>query len=429
MPVAPGVLTPHKLPPRISFLISAQFFSALADNALLIVTIALLIEQGLPAWWAPLLKFGFTLSYVLLAPFVGPMADAIPKARLMAWMNGLKAVGVAGLLLGWHPALAFAVVGLAAAIYAPAKYGLVTEWVKPAQLVAANAWLEVSVVGAALLGAVLGGLLVSPWWLALLGWSGITLSVLTSAYTASLLTLLGVYALAGLFNLGVPDSGATYPPGQHHPWVLVREFWQANGRLWTDSDGGLSLAVTTLFWGLGATLQLAVLRWAEEVLALPLDLAAYLQAAVALGVVVGAAAAGRWVPLHQARRLVGLGVLLGVLIAAVAISRSLLVALPLLVLVGATGGVLVVPLNALLQHRGCQLLSAGRSIAVQGFNENASVLVMLALYALMLGVEVSVVSFISFLGLAIALAMVLLVARERRRALQDAASFVSPSAH
>jgi MFS transporter, LPLT family, lysophospholipid transporter len=419
MPLAPGVLTHQKLPPRISLLISAQFFSALADNALLIVTIALLMEQSLPVWWAPLLKFGFTLSYVLLAPFVGPIADAMPKARLMAWMNGLKAVGVAGLLLGWHPALAFAVVGLAAAIYAPAKYGLVTEWVKPAQLVAANAWLEVSVVGAALLGAVLGGLLVSPWWLAWLGLSGDVWGLLTSSYTASLLALLGVYALAGLLNLGVPDSGATYPRSHRHPGVLMREFWQANRKLWADAQGGLSLAVTTLFWGLGATLQFAVLRWAADVLVLPLDQAAYLQAAVAVGVVVGAAAAGRWVPLHQARRMVGLGVLLGGLIAAVAVSGSLMVALPLLVLLGATGGLLVVPLNALLQHRGYQLLSAGRSIAVQGFNENASVLVMLALYALVLHAQVSVVTFISFFGLAIAMAMALLAARERRRALQQ----------
>ena len=277
-------------------------------------------------------------------------------------------------------------------------------------------------------GMVLGGLLVSPWWLALFGFSGSVLTLLASVYTASLLTLLGVYALAGLLNLGVPDSGATYPPSHRRPWVLVCEFWQANRKLWADAQGGLSLAVTTLFWGLGATLQFAVLRWASDVLALPLDQAAYLQAAVAVGVVVGAGAAGRWVPLHQARRLVGLGVLLGGLIAAVAISRSLTVALPLLVLVGATGGLLVVPLNALLQHRGYQLLSAGRSIAVQGFNENASVLVMLALYALMLSSDVSVVRFISFFGLAIAIAMAMLVVREWRRALREHASLAPPPA-
>lgn len=428
MPLESGASISRRLPSRLGLLIAAQFFSALADNAVLIVTIALLMEQNLPAWWAPLLKFGFTVSYVVLAPFVGPIADAIPKARLMASMNGLKAVGVAGLLLGWHPALAFAVVGLAAAIYAPAKYGLVTEWVQPAQLVAANAWFEVSVVGAVLLGAVLGGLLVSPWWLAQLGFFGNALGWLNSVYSASLIALLGVYALAGVLNLGVPDSGATYPQSRRHPWVLVREFWQANRKLWADSDGGLSLAVTTLFWGLGATLQFAVLRWAADVLDLPLDQAAYLQAAVAVGVVLGATAAGRWVPLHQARRMVGLGVLLGGLIVAVAISRSLMVALPLLVLVGATGGLLVVPLNALLQHRGYQLLTAGRSIAVQGFNENASVLVMLALYALMIHAQVSVVSFISFFGLGIALAMALLAARERRRALREHASLASPHA-
>ncbi|MFM2448076.1 MAG: hypothetical protein RIS44_526 [Pseudomonadota bacterium] len=420
MPLAPSAQNGRPLPPRLGLLIGAQFFSALADNALLIVTIALLIEQGLPAWWAPLLKLGFTLSYVLLAPFVGPIADAIPKARLMAWMNGLKAVGVLGLLGGWHPALAFAVVGLAAAIYAPAKYGLVTEWVQPDQLVAANAWFEVSVVGAALLGAVLGGLLVSPWCLAQFGLVGVWSDSLPSVYSGSLMGLLLVYAVAGVLNLGVPDSGATYPPSHQHPQTLVREFWQANRTLWADRDGGLSLAVTTLFWGLGATLQFAVLRWAADVLYLPLDQAAYLQAAVAVGVVVGAGAAGRWVPLHQAHRLLGVGVLLGGLVAAVASSRSLTVALPLLVLVGAAGGLLVVPLNALLQHRGYQLLSAGRSVAVQGFNENASVLVMLGLYALMLAADMSVVTFITVFGVAIGLAMALLMVRERQRDLRAA---------
>jgi MFS transporter, LPLT family, lysophospholipid transporter len=416
MLLAPGAQKIHSLPPRLGLLIAAQFFSALADNALLIVTMALLIEQGFPPWWAPLLKLGFTLSYVLLAPFVGPLADAVPKARLMAWMNGLKAVGVVGLLAGWHPALAFAVVGLGAAIYAPAKYGLVTEWVRPAQLVAANAWLEVSVVAAALLGAVLGGLLVSPWWFTQLEFFSPLTGLLESALTGSLFALLLVYALAGVLNLGVPDSGATYAPSSRQPLTLVREFWQSNRTLWADRDGGLSLAVTTLFWGLGATLQFAVLRWAADVLQLPLDQAAYLQAAVAVGVVVGAGAAGRWVPLHQARRLLWLGVVLGGLIALVASSRSLTVALPLLVAIGVTGGLLVVPLNALLQHRGYTLLTAGRSIAVQGFNENASVLFMLTLYALMLGSDMPVATFITFFGLAIALAMALLMLRERLRA-------------
>lgn len=396
-------------------LIAAQFSSALADNALLIVTIALLHERGLAPWLAPMLKFGFTLAYVLLAPFVGPLADACPKARLMAWMNGLKMVGVALLLGGVHPVLGFSVVGLGAAAYAPAKYGLVTEMVRPSQLVAANGWIEVSVVCAVLAGTMLGGLLVSPWWLQTAAAQALREPGGGSALTLSLLAVLGCHALAALLNRGVPDSGARYPASRLHAGVLVREFWRDNLKLWRDREGALSLAVTTLFWGVGATLQFIVLRWADEALQLPLAQAAWLQGVVALGVIAGAAAAGRWVPLHAARRMLVCGVLLGLAMPLLAPLSSLGAAVPLLVAVGAVGGLLVVPLNALLQHRGCQLLSAGRSIAVQGFNENASILLMLAAYAAMLVLELPLVLLMSGFGLGIAAAIALLMWREWRR--------------
>ena len=242
------------MPAGFRLLIAAQFASALADNALLIVTIALLQVQGLPGWWAPMLKFGFTISYVLLAPFVGPLADAFPKARLMAWMNGVKVVDVMALLLGAHPVLAFAIVGFGAAAYAPAKYGLITELVAAEPLVAANGWLEVSVVCTALIGTVFGGLLVSPWVLesALTLWlrQAIEATAMIDAIVlrVSLLALLSVYALAGVLNVGVPDSGARYPASRIHPIALTDEFWRAHRTLWRDRDGGLSLAVTTIFW-------------------------------------------------------------------------------------------------------------------------------------------------------------------------------------
>lgn len=392
------------LPPGFRPLLAAQFLSALADNALLIVTIALLERRGLPVWWAPLLKLGFTASYVLLAPVVGPLADAIPKGRLMAWMNGLKIVGATGLLAGVHPVLAYAVVGLGAAAYAPAKYGLVTELVAPRDLVAANGWLEVSVVCAVLLGTALGGLLVSTLWPPFAG---------GPLLASSLAAVLVLYAGASLANLAVPDSGARYAAGAIHPIALARDFAAANGTLWRDRDGGLSLAVTTLFWGVGATLQFVVLRWSADVLGLTLDRAAYLQAAVAVGVIAGAAAAGRWVALAHAKRMLAAGVVLGLMLPLVAQVRDVALATVLLGLTGAVGGLLVVPLNALLQHRGCQLLSAGRSIAVQGFNENASILVMLAAYTLLLALDVAIVPLMWGLGLAVAAGMAALMAWRR----------------
>ena len=397
------------MPPGFFLIIAAQFASALADNALLIVTIALLSEQGLPVWWAPLLKFVFTISYVVLAPFVGPLADAFPKARLMAWMNGVKMLGVLALLLGVNPLLAFAIAGLGAAAYAPAKYGLITEIVGPQGLVRANGWLEVSIVCAALLGAVLGGLLVNVAVLdglhTLLGDGGL---LGASRLAPSMLLLLLVYTLAGLLNLGIPRSGARYPATALDPLVLIHDFIRANRTLWRDRQGGLSLAVTTIFWGLGATLQFVVLKWAGDVLHLPLDQSAYLQAAVAIGVVVGAASAGRWVALDQARRVLPAGVLLGLMMPIVAQVSVLWLAILMLAFVGMVGGILVVPLNALLQHRGFTLLSAGRSVAVQGFNENLSVLCMLGLYAALVAAEVPIVPLMALFGLSIAMAMALL---------------------
>ena len=410
----------HGLPQGFKLLIATQFSSALADNALLIVTIALLAEHQMPGWWAPLLKFGFTLSYVLLAPFVGPLADAAPKARLMTWMNAVKCAGALALMLSMNPVLAFIVVGFGAAAYAPCKYGLITELVAPEYLVAANGWLEVSVVCAALLGTVLGGALVSPWWLdstgvqqvlGLLAWAGVPD---LSALDGSLCVLLSIYAVAGLFNLGVPESGARYPASHIHPMRLLREFVRDHLKLWRDPDGGLSLAVTTIFWGLGATLQFAVLRWAADVLHLPLERAAYLQAAVAMGVILGATMAGRHVPLSRARQMLPAGVALGLLMALVARVDSLALAIPLLMVVGAVGGLLVVPLNALLQHRGHQLLSAGRSIAVQGCSENASILGMLAGYASLIALELPIVPLMGAFGFVIAGAMLLLMRRARR---------------
>lgn len=408
-------LTGSCLPRGFGLVIGAQFTSALADNALLIVAIALLSQQGFAPWWAPLLKFGFMLAYVVLAPWVGPLADAFAKGRVMAAMNVVKMGGLVLLTFGLHPVAALAVVGLGAAAYAPAKYGLITEMAAPEALVKANGWIEISVVSAALLGAVLGGALVSPQWLA----SGMAAfcdgwNLPADKLTGSLAALLVIYAASSLLNAGIADSGKRQRSVAHDPATLLREFRAANRKLWRDREGGLCLAATTLFWGVGATLQFAVLRWAGEALALPLSQAAYLQAAVAVGVIAGAAAAGRWLALHQARHGLWAGVALGLLMPVVAQVSDVGLAALVLALVGAVGGAMVVPLNALLQHRGATLLSAGRSIAVQGFNENLSVLAMLAAYAGCEAAGLPIGLTLSGLGLLVALTIAVLIAVDAR---------------
>ena len=407
------------MPRGFHLLMAAQFASALADNALLIVAIAVLHAQGLPPWWAPLLKFALVFCYVALAPLLGPLADAMPKARLMAWMNGVKIIGLLAMAAGVHPVAAFAIVGFGAAAYAPAKYGLVTEIVPPARLVAANGWIEVTVVCAVLLGTVLGGALVTD----VLRGSAASQALREAMpgvglgaggdLTLSIVAVLAIYALAALLNLGVPASGARYPRASIHPVALLSDFARANVTLWRDRDGGYSLAVTSFLWGAGATLQFAVLRWATDVHGLGLDRAAVLQGLVALGVIAGAALAGRLFGLDDARRLLPVGIGLGLLVPAVASAPTLGVALPMLVVIGALAGALVVPMNALLQHRGHRVLSAGRSIAVQGFNENLSVLAMLAAYAALLGAEVPIVTLMWGFGILITSALGALWWRQR----------------
>lgn len=373
------------MPKGFYFLMGAQFASGLADNALLILGIYLLNEQGYPLWWAPLLKFSLTLSYVLLAWVVGPLADAFPKSKLMACMNALKMVGVVLLLAGVQPLCAFALIGFAASVYAPAKYGLATQAVPPRYLVRANAWIEVSMVLSVIFGIALGG--------ALTGLSEVSEAMTWGIHTQTapaLTVVMGVYVIAALLNVGLlplDRRGAIAPLSLRA--MRMSTFWKSNQTLWRDPLGGVSLYVTTLYWGVGAVVQFAVLVWAQDSLGMSLKSGAYLQALVAVGVVVGAYLAGRMFKLHAARQALPWGLLLAVLLPVIVNLSVLWMAIPLLLCVGVAGGMLLVPMNALLQHRGIQVLSPGRSIAVQGFNENLCVLLMLAAYSALLAFEVS----------------------------------------
>ena len=396
-------------------LMVTQFVSALADNALLLVAMALLMAQGQAAFWIPWLKLMFTLSYVVLGPWVGVWADNWPKQIVMMVANSVKAVACLGMLLGVDPLLAFALVGVGAAAYAPAKYGLVTELAQPEELVSANAWIEISTVSAVLLGVVLGGALVSTTWLNWGAYMGIqSLALPNSTFSASLIALLCMYGLAALLNSWIPGSGKSY---ERVDWAwssVWKACWQDQRTLWRDPLGGVSLSVTTLFWGVGATLQLIVLAWAQQKLHLNLSQAAYLQAATAVGVVVGAALAAKTVSLHKATSVLGMGIALGLLLPLMLWVTEWQTAALLTAAIGVVGGFFVVPMNALLQHRGVTLLSAGRSIAVQNMNENASILLMMAGYSLMLYVQAELSVLVTVFSVAVTLGMSTVVWRYRR---------------
>lgn len=378
------------MPKGFYYLISAQFASALADNALLILGIYFLNEQGYPGWWAPLLKFSLTLSYVVLASLVGPVADAFPKNQLMAVMNCIKMMGVVMLLSGVHPVFAFALIGLAASVYAPSKYGLVTESVASGLLVRANAWLEVSIVLSVILGVAVGGALVGlsdglPSDAFGFNFSGCDLLPIQTKTMPAMALIVCVYLVAALLNMGIRPM-ARQTQLQPLKWQSCRfsSFWKMNQTVWTDPLGGISLYITTLYWGVGAVVQFAVLVWADQSLGLSLKSGSFLQALVAVGVIVGAFSSGYLFKLHSARQAIPWGLMIAILLPITVSITELHLAVFLLLGVGFSGGILLVPMNALLQHRGMRALSAGRSIAVQGFNENLCVLLMLSAYSALL---------------------------------------------
>jgi MFS transporter, LPLT family, lysophospholipid transporter len=414
-------------------IMAAQFLSSLADNALLIAAIALLRDIQAPAWMTPMLKLFFVLSYVALAAFVGAFADSFPKARVMFITNMIKIGGCMMMFLGAHPLLAYAVVGFGAAAYSPAKYGIVTELLPPEKLVVANGWIEGLTVTSIIIGFLIGGVLidrnVAAWLLARdvpIVDMGIDLPA-----EAAITVIVWIYVAAAAINLMIVDTGARYARQHVHPWKLLVGFVHCCKVLWRDKLGQISLAVTTLFWGAGATLQFILLKWAEIVLGLDLARAAILQAVVAVGITMGAVYAAATVPLKKAMCVLPVGIAMGVIVAGAAfyspamvpegairlgsISTSyfLLIACGILVLIGMLAGYFVVPMNALLQHRGYVLLSAGHSIAVQNFNENLSILVMLGLYAILVWLNLGIQTVMLLFGVFVAVTMFLVLLRHQ----------------
>jgi MFS family permease len=413
---------------------AAQFFSSLADNALLIAAISLLHERHAIDATRPMLKLFFFVSYVALAAFVGAFADSRPKGRVMFYTNGIKLAGGALMLIGINPLIAYAVIGFGAAAYSPAKYGIVTELLPPERLVAANGWIETLTVASIVLGSSVGGLLVyPPVAAAILGAlapaMGAGPAPGASIVAIGLICLL--YGVAALINLCIPDTGVRYAPQNLSPLAMVRAFGRCVRTLWTDRLGQISLAVTTLFWGAGATLQLLVIDWSQHALGMGLSRAAVLQSVTTIGVAAGAITAATRVTLRQSFSVLPFGIAMGLVVVAISfvdfrlfppggltigtmvVGWATLTAGALMMMVGALAGYFIVPMNALLQHRGYVLLSAGNSIAVQNFNENLGILVMSGIYTVLVLSGISARVTMVLFGLFVAGTMALVIARHR----------------
>jgi len=385
-------------------IMAAQFFSSLADNALFIAAVELLRSSKAPTWQAAALVPMFALFYVVLAPFVGAFADSRPKGQVMFISNAIKVVGCLMMLFGSHPLLSYAIVGLGAAAYSPAKYGILTELLPPSQLVKANGWIEGLTIASIILGILLGGQLV-----------GATVSAhflafdlplidtgIDTAPEGAIFLLIFVYMVAAWFNLRIPLTGVEMRPIPKNALELVPDFWSCNSRLWRDKLGQISLATTTLFWGVSGNLRYIILAWSAAALGYSTTQASSLTGVVALGTALGAVLASMRMKLDRATTVMPLGILMGLLVIAMNFISNVWVAAPFLILLGALGGYLVVPMNALLQHRGHNLMGAGRSIAVQNFNEQACILGLGAFYSLSAGLGMSAFGAITAFGVVVA---------------------------
>ena len=394
-------------------IMAAQFFSSLADNALLIAAIALLQQRNEPDWMTPALQQCFVVSYVVLAPLVCAFADSMPKGRVMLITNGIKVLGCFMMLASVHPLAAYAVVGFGAAAYSPAKYGILTELLPARQLVVANGWIEGTTVGSIILGVLIGGLLISEKVSTMmLGFDIPHIDTgIDTPPQAAICVIAGFYVIAAVFNWFIPHTGVDHRVPSKNPFYLIREFSHCVVLLWRDKLGQISLATTTLFWGAGATLKFIVLAWAAKALGFDLSQASYLQGVVAVGIAVGAIIAAKIITLRNSVNVLPIGVAMGLVVITMIFVTKLPVAVVLMIVIGACAGFFVVPMNALLQHRGHVLMGAGHSIAVQNFNENIGILVMVGLYALMIREGISVNRAIVLFGVFMSFAMLLVLWR------------------
>lgn len=385
-------------------ILAAQFFSSLGDNALLFAAIALLRSMQAPEWQVPVLQQFFVFAFILLAPFVAVFSDSLPKGQVMFVSNAVKTLGCFAMILGVHPLIAYGLVGIGASVYSPAKYGILTEYLPAERLVWANSWMEGLTVLAVILGAIIGGFLIgdhldiggllSPGILEMLGSD--------AQPKFAILMVLVLYVIAAIWNVYIPKLPVEHRLESANPFHIIREFWICFMRLWRDPLGQVSLAVTSLFWGAGTTLRFIILAWAASALGMGLEQGTHLTALVAVGLAFGSVFAAKWIPLNHSVRVLPLGILMGITVIAMIWVHSLWLAVLMLILIGALAGSFVIPMNALLQHRGHLLMGSGHSIAVQNMNENISILLMLAGYSGMIKAEFSINTIIAVFGLFIA---------------------------
>jgi LPLT family lysophospholipid transporter-like MFS transporter len=365
----------------ISLLLLAQFLTAFADNAILFTAIAMVLRSGdTSGWYVPTLQASFLVAFVLLAPWVGPFSDRHPKTQVLMHANWIKAAGAGLMLTGLDPLLSYAVVGMGAAMYSPAKYGILPELVERSALVRANGWVEGSTIIAIITGSLAGGALADQ--------------SVPAALTMVLILFLLSSLSAGFIRSTPVHSGDRHPALPHFTAVL--------GRLLNDRRARFTLLSLSLFWGAAVVLRVLVVAWAPLVLLLDksADIAGLILYS-AIGIAIGSLLAARLIPLQRLYRAPLAACAMGLFILLLAFVDTIWPARLVLLLTGLAGGIFVVPVNAALQEIGQRTVGPGNAVAVQHFFENLAMLGTTGTYAAATLLGATPVPSITVLGLAV----------------------------
>ncbi len=362
--------------------LNAQFFSAFADNALFFALMELISHGSYGKEAIYILQGTFVIFYILLAPFVGHVADNLAKSHVLMIGNGIKIIGVLLLFAGISPFICYAIVGLGAAIYSPAKFGVLSEFVSTKLLIKANGLVEGSTIVAILSGAALGGILAEK---------GV-------GYAIALTTV--CYLLALLFNLFIPKI-APKRKDPFNPLKIAGQFTELLKKLFNDKRARFAILGTSLFWAGVAVLKLLLNDWVRDVLGQGTEKVSELSVIVGVGVILGSAIAAIWIEQKNIKISLYAGFGMSFTVLLFLLADNLLMAYGALLFVGIFGGAFLIPLNALLQERGGLLQNTGTAIAIQNLFENLCMLIAIAFFGYL--ASIGTLSIILLMGLFAAL--------------------------
>ena len=359
-------------------LLIAQFLSAFADNAILFTVIALVMQSvKLATWYVPALQSVFLISFVVLAPWAGSFSDTHAKSRVLIVANLIKASGAGLLLINIEPLIAYCLVGAGAAIYSPAKYGILPELTDHDALVKANSWIEGSTILAILLGMVVGA------------------KVADYSIQWALIGTIILYLISALVSLLLPRKISK----DKESGSKVMLFYQQAQQFFNTTRSRFAILGASLFWATAATVRVIIIAWAPLVLMTQnaSDIAE-LTLFLALGIIVGSALVPHMIPLEFLSRARIPAYLMAIFIIALSFTDTVWTARAALFAIGIAGGMFIVPINAALQELGQESIGSGSAVALQGFFQNVAMLIAVGSYTFAASQQVDPVTALTALG-------------------------------